>query len=92
MDFAGGCEVDAVDFVDHVAQEVAVDHAVDGAFEDSGDYVAAVAAVGALQAAEVGEEAGPFLPSGPRASSLFTKAINSSPVMPSGLAAQSRQR
>ena len=50
MDFAGGCEVDAVDFVHDIAEEVPVDHAIDGAFEDGGDNVAAVAAVGALQA------------------------------------------
>ena len=61
VDFAGGGEVDAVDFVDDIAQEVAVDHAVDGAFEDGGDHVAPVATVRTLKAAEVGEEAGAFL-------------------------------
>ena len=50
VDFTGGCEVDTVDLVDHIAQEVAVDHAVDGAFEDGGDHIAAIAAVRALQA------------------------------------------
>ena len=50
-------EVDAVDLVDDVAQQVAADHAVDDAPEHGGDDVAPVAAVGALQAAQVGEEA-----------------------------------
>ena len=61
VDFVGRGEVDAVHFVDDVSQEVAVDHAVDGAFEDGGNHVAAVAAIGSLQAAQVGEEAGAFL-------------------------------
>ena len=49
--------MDAVDLVDHVAQQVAADHAVDRAAEDRGDDVAPVAAVGALQAAQIGEQA-----------------------------------
>jgi hypothetical protein len=42
--------MDVVDFVDHVAQQVAIDHPVDRAFEDGGDYIAPVAAVGTLEA------------------------------------------
>ncbi len=43
-------EVNAVDLVDHVAQQITVDHPVDGAFENRGDDIAPVAAIGALQA------------------------------------------
>ena len=49
------------DLVDHVAQQIAADHAVADAGEDGGDDVAAVVAVGALKAAEVGEQARPFV-------------------------------
>ena len=52
---AGG-EMDAVDLVDHIAQQVAVDHAVMRAFENGGDHIAPVVAVGALQAAQIGEQ------------------------------------
>ena len=60
VDLVAAGEVDVVDFVDHVAEQIAVDHAVDRAFEDGGDDVAPVAAVGALQAAQIGEQARPF--------------------------------
>ena len=53
-------EVNVADFVDHVAQQVAVDHPVDRAFENRGDDVAPVAAVGALQAAQIGEQTRAF--------------------------------
>jgi hypothetical protein len=56
VDFFGGGEVDAVDLVEDVPQQVARLHAVADAGEDAGDHVAAVVAVGALQAAEVGEQ------------------------------------
>ena len=92
VDLVAAGEMDVADFVDHVAEQIAVDHPVDGAFENRGDDVAPVAAVGALQAAQVGEETGALCPSGRTASSLFTNAISSSPVTPSGFAAQSRQR
>ena len=55
VDFVLGREVDVVDLVDDVAQEVAVDHPVDGAFEHLGDDVAAVA-VGALERTQIGEK------------------------------------
>jgi hypothetical protein len=58
--FATG-EVDVADFVDHVAQQITVDHPVDRAFEHRGDNIAPVTAVGALQAAKIGEQAGAFL-------------------------------
>ena len=57
VDLVAAGEMDAVDFVDHVAEQITVDHPVDGALEDGGDHVAPVTAVGALQAAEIGEEA-----------------------------------
>ena len=60
VDLVAAGEMDAVDLVDDVAQQVAVDHPVDRAFEDRGDDVAPVAAVGALQAAQIGEQAGAF--------------------------------
>ena len=60
VDLVAAGEVDAVDLVDHVAQQVAVDHPVDRAVEDRGDDIAPVAAVGALQAAQIGEQAGPL--------------------------------
>jgi len=50
--------MDAVDLVDHVPEKVAVDHAVQDAFEDGGDDVPAIPAVGALKAPEIGKEAG----------------------------------
>ena len=49
-------EVDAADLVDHVAQEIAVDHPVDRALENGGDDIAPVAAVGAAEAAQIGEQ------------------------------------
>lgn len=61
MDLVTAGEVDVADFVDHVAQQVAVDHAVDGPFEHRGDHIAPVAAIGALQAAQIGEKSRPFL-------------------------------
>ena len=45
VDFVAAGEVDVIDLVDHVAEQVAVDHAVDRAFEDRGDDVAPVAAL-----------------------------------------------
>jgi hypothetical protein len=58
--FATG-EMNVADFVDHVAQQITVDHPVDRAFEHRGDNIAPVTAVGALQAAKIGEQAGAFL-------------------------------
>lgn len=63
--FGGGGEVDLVDFVDHVAQQVAVLHTVSGALEDGGDDVRARVVVGALEVAQVGEQAGAFGAIGP---------------------------
>ena len=65
VDLVAAGEVDVADLVDHVAQQVAVDHPVDRASEHGGDDVAPVAAVGALQAAQVGEQPGAFLAVGP---------------------------
>ncbi len=58
--------MDGVDLVDDVAQQVAIDHAVDDAAKDGGDDVAPVDAAGSLQAAQVGKEAGAFCAIGPR--------------------------
>src|SRR5712692_5764175 len=58
-------EVNAVDLVDDVAQQVAIDHAVDDAAKDSGDYIAPVAPSGPLQVAQVGEESGTTCTIGP---------------------------
>ena len=55
MDFVRGIEVDAVDLVDDVAEQVAADHAVNDAAKHGGDHIPAVAAVGPLQPAQVGE-------------------------------------
>lgn len=52
--------MDVVDLVEDVAQQVAVEHAVDRALENGADDVAAVAAVGAGERAQVGEQAGAF--------------------------------
>jgi hypothetical protein len=62
VDLVAAGEVNVVDLVDHVAQQIAVDHAADGAFENCGDDVAPVAAVGALKAAQIGEQASAFGP------------------------------
>ena len=56
MELARGGEVDPGDLVDHVAQEIAADHAVLDAGKDGGDHVAAVVAVGAGEPAKVGEK------------------------------------
>ena len=48
VDLVAAGEMDVTNFIDHVAEQVAVDHAVDRAFEDRGDHIAPVAAVGAL--------------------------------------------
>ena len=53
VDLVAAGEVDVADLVDHVAQQVAVDHPVDRAFEDRGDNVAPVATVGTLQAPQI---------------------------------------
>ena len=93
VDLVAAGEVDAADLVDHVAQQVAVDHAVDRAFETRWRSRRAGRRRWRL-AGRAGRrtDPGPCVPSGRTASSLFTKAISSSPVMPSGFAAQSRQR
>lgn len=65
----GRGEVDGVDLVDDVAQQVAVDHAIDDAAKDGGDDVAPVNAAATLQGTQVGEESRAFLAVGPR--SLF---------------------
>ena len=89
---AGG-EMNAVELVDDIAQQVAADHPVLHALENGGDDIAPVVAVGAGQRAQdSGTGPRPFLPFGSVASSLLMKASSSSPVMPSDLAAQSRQR
>ena len=62
VDFIAGGEVDAVDLVDHIPQQIAADHAVDDAAEDPGDDVPAVAAVRALEVAQIGEQAGALGP------------------------------
>ena len=60
VDLVTAGEMNAADFVDHVTKQITVDHPVDGALEDGSDHVAPVAAVGALQAAQIGEQAGSF--------------------------------
>jgi hypothetical protein len=85
--------VDAVDLVDDVAQQVAADHAVLHALEDVGHHLALAALLAlAGQAAQVGEQPLAALPSARTVTSCPMKASNSSPVMPSSRAAQSRQR
>lgn len=53
--------MDAVYSIDDIAQEIAVDHAVDRAAKDRDDHVTAITAVDALQAEKAGEQAGTFL-------------------------------
>ena len=48
MDFVAGGEMNFVHFIHHIPQQIAIDHPVDGAFEDLGDDIPAVA-VGALE-------------------------------------------
>src|SRR5437867_9778056 len=62
-------EVDIADLVDYVAQQVAVDHPVDRAFENCGDDITPIAAVGALKAAQISEQPGTFCAVG--SNSLF---------------------
>src|SRR5262249_54068237 len=62
VDLVAAGEVNVVYFVDHIAEQVAVDHAVNGAFKDSGDHITPVATVGALQSAQICEQAGTFGP------------------------------
>src|SRR5262245_10186050 len=57
VDLVAAGEMDVADFIDYVAKKIAVDHAVDRAFEDSGDHVAPVTPVSALQATQIGKEA-----------------------------------
>ena len=92
VDLLAAGEVDAVDLVDHVAQQVAADHAVDHAFEDGGDHIAPVAAVGALQAAQIGEEPGAFLAVRPDGFLVVDEGDQLVAGDAVGLAAQSRQR
>ena len=58
-------EMNAVDLVDHIAQQIAVDHAVDRALEHGRDHVAAIAALASDQAPQIGEEPGPARAIGP---------------------------
>src|SRR5262249_4037605 len=58
-------EVNVVYLINHVAEEIAVDHAIDGSFKDGGDHIAPVAAVSALEAAQIGEKARTFISIGP---------------------------
>jgi hypothetical protein len=48
VDLITAGEMNVAHLVDHVAQQVAVDHPIDRAFENRGDDVASVAAVGTL--------------------------------------------
>src|SRR5580692_8507616 len=50
--------MDACHLVDHVAQEIAALHAVIDTTEYGRNYIASVVAVGAGQAAKIGEQAG----------------------------------
>src|SRR5205823_6437993 len=61
VNLVGGGEVDAVDLVEHVAQQVTVEHPVNRALEDGADHIAAVATSGTGEGAKVGEQAGTFL-------------------------------
>ena len=65
VDLVAAGEMDVANFVDHVAEQATVDHAVDGAFENGRDHVAPIATIGALQAAQVGKEARAFSSFGP---------------------------
>ena len=78
-------EVDAVDLVDHVAQQVAADHAVDDAREHGGDHLPAAVRRRRRPGGRAGRRTGPAprLPSGRIASSWLMKASSSAPVMPS---------
>src|SRR5262249_31702529 len=58
VDLVAAGEMNVVYFVDHVTEQIAIDHAVDRTFEDSGDHVAPVTPVSALQATQIGKEAG----------------------------------
>ena len=71
-------EVDAVDLVDDLAHQLAGLHVVVGILEDAADDTAAVACARRGQVLEAGK------------SSLLMKSSRSSPVMPSGSAAQVR--
>ena len=56
VDVVADVKVDAVDQVDHVAQQVAAEHTVVGLAEDGGHDVALVALLGAHQPAQVWEQ------------------------------------
>ena len=60
VDLVTAGKVNVRNFVDHVAQQVSIDHPVDRALEDRRDHVAPVAAIGTLQAAQISEQAGTF--------------------------------
>src|SRR5262249_54283558 len=65
VDLVAAGEMDVADFIDYVAEEIAVDHAVDGAFKARRNDIAPVAAVGALKTPQISEQAGTFGPIGP---------------------------
>ena len=91
MNLFGRVEVNTVDLVDDVPEEIAVDHSVDRALEYRGDDSRRSPPL-APEAPQVGKEPGPFLAVGTDGFFVVDEAISSSPVMPSSLAAQSRQR
>ena len=55
VNFLGRIEMDAVNKIDHIAQQIAGEHAVVHALEHGGDHVPAAVAVGRLQRAQIGQ-------------------------------------
>src|SRR5919108_3181903 len=56
MDFFTRSEVNFIDLVDHVSQEITVNHAVNGALEDRRNDIATITSLTALQTPQVSEE------------------------------------
>src|SRR5439155_10309072 len=56
VQFFARSEMNSRNLVDHVTQQITVDHAIDRSFEDGRDYIASVAAVAPAQAAQVRKE------------------------------------
>src|SRR5438128_2560300 len=56
VDFFARTEMNASDFVNYIAQQITVNHPIDGSFENGRDNIAPVAAIAPSQTPQVGEQ------------------------------------
>jgi len=59
VQFLARTEMDSRNFINYVAQEITIDHAVDRAFENRRDYIAPVASISSGETPQVGKQPRP---------------------------------